>query len=159
MNELPLDHYALRVLDRDAALPPLTRIGYEVVADFLIPLKDGSFAKSYALRKEGSPEIFVSESPEDSKIRNWVTNRNAPGAVHHFAYHVDDVQEVMDEWKADGVEFQDPEPLVCPCDPPLIQIFTEEDPTTGLVTELITRNGHPGFCIHNVKRLMDGSSE
>ena len=52
-NDLPLDHFALRVSDREAALPSLTRIGYEVVADFLIPLKDGSFAKSYALRKAG----------------------------------------------------------------------------------------------------------
>lgn len=64
----------------------------------------------------------------------------------------------MKQWKAEGVKFDRDEPLKCGCDTPLVQIFTEEDPTTGLVYELIERNGHPGFCPDNVKRLMDGSS-
>lgn len=160
MNDaLPLDHFALRVLDRDAALPSLTRIGYEVVDEFQIPLDDGTIADSYALKKPGQPEIFITSGPPGSKIYNWVTNRKGPGAIHHFAYRVVNVQKQMDKWAEKGVKFQTARPIVCPCDIPLIQVFTEEDPTTGLVYELITRNGHPGFCPHNVKRLMDNSTE
>jgi 4-hydroxyphenylpyruvate dioxygenase-like putative hemolysin len=160
MNDaLPLDHIALRVLDREAALPALTRVGYEIVDRFVIPLEDGSLANSCALKKPGQPEIFISDGPPGSKIHQWVTNRKGPGAVHHLAYATVNVQRTMDEWSAQGVKFLSPRPLICPCNIPLILVFTEEDPTTGLIYELITRNGHPGFCLHNVKRLMDSSSE
>lgn len=146
-------------MDRDAALTSFTRIGYEVVDEFELTLEDGSTAKSFALKKPGQPEIFISSGPDGSKIHKWVTNRNGPGAVHHFAYSVINVQQTMDEWREQGVEFQTDRPLVCPCDIPLIQVFTKPDPSTGLIYELITRNGHPGFCAANVKRLMEGSPE
>jgi len=159
IDALPFDHYALRVLDREAALPSLTRIGYMVVDSFDLVLGDGSTARSYALAKPGSPDVFVSSGPEGSLIRNWVVARGGVGAVHHTAYHVDNVAEIMDEWKALGIKFMSEEPLVCSCPKPLTQVFTEEDPATGLIFELITRNGHPGFCAENVKRLMDSSPE
>ena len=154
---LPLDHFALRVLDREAALPSFTRVGYEVVDEFELTLKDGSKAHSYALKKPGQPEIFISSGPPGSKMHAWVTKRGGRGAVHHLAYHVDDVTATMLEWEADGVEFDTL--LTCPCERPLTQVFTKEDSTTGLIYELITRNGHPGFCKENVRRLMNSSPE
>lgn len=156
---LPFDHYALRVPNREAAVKSLTLAGYFVVDEFDLVLEDGSTAKSFALAHSLNPEVFVSSGPPGSKIQRWVEKRGGGGAIHHIAYAVDDVWETMQEWKAEGVVFDREEPLVCSCEKPLVQVFTKEDPATGLVYELITRNGHPGFCRENVRRLMDGSSE
>jgi catechol 2,3-dioxygenase-like lactoylglutathione lyase family enzyme len=157
--ELPLDHLALRVLDRDAAVASLAKFGYRVVDSFEIQLEDGSAAKSFALDHPFSPDVFVTSGPIGSFIWRWVQNRGRVGAVHHFAYAVDDVAEAMERFGKQGVKFQSKEPLICSCDEPLVQVFTRPDPTTGLIYELIERNGHPGFCAENVKRLMDGSPE
>lgn len=156
---LPFDHYALRVLDRNEAVKTLTLAGYYVVDEFDLVLDDGSTAKSFALRHPINPEVFVSSGPPGSKIHRWVERRGGKGAIHHIAYAVDDVWETMRAWQAEGMAFDRDEPLVCSCDEPLVQVFTKEDPASGLVYELITRNGHPGFCRENVTRLMSGSDE
>jgi len=155
----PLDHWAYRVADRDLAAHSFTLIGYKIVDEFDLTLEDGSTAKSYALAHPYCPEIFISSGPSGSKIGRWVEKRGGKGSLHHVAYAVDDVWATMKEWQDDGVEFDREEPLVCKCENPLVQVFTKEDPRTGLIYELITRNGHPGFCAANVKRLMEGSSE
>ena len=154
---LPVDHWAYRVTNREEAAQALTLLGYEIVEEFDLVLEDGSTAKSYALTHPFSPEIFVSAGPLGSKIDDWVGRHGDIGAVHHVAYAVENVWEAKKEWEADGVEFDREEPLVCPCDEPLVQIFTKPDPRDGLIRELITRNGHPGFCKENVRRLMSGS--
>jgi len=154
---LPLDHFAFRVVDREAKAKALTREGYSVVADFELDLKDGSKAYSYALTHPVKPEVFVSSGPLGSLIWRWVDLRG--DQIHHLAFAVDDVASTMKEWQADGVVFDREEPLVCPCEEPLVQVFTKEDPSTGMIYELIERNGHPGFCEENVKRLMEGSAE
>ena len=158
-DALRLDHLALRVIDRDDAVKFLTLLGYKPVESFSLALADGSDAESYALRHNHGPDLFVSSGPEGSKMWKWVHNRGGIGAVHHLAFHVDDVARTMKAWEALGVKFQSDDPLVCACARPLTQIFTEPDPSTGLIYELITRNGHPGFCKANVKRLMEGSPE
>ena len=149
---LPIDHYALRVLDRYAALPSYTRAGYEVVDSFDLTLEDGSTARSYALSSPYGPDVFISSGPPDSLIWNWVQEHGGQGGLHHVAYEVGDVAAKMTEWRKLGVEFK--ELLVCSCEQALVQVFTEPDPATGMITELITRNGHPGFCEENVRRLM-----
>ncbi len=156
-DPLPLDHIAYRVKDRDAALPSFTRLGYKVMTSFPIQLEDGSIANSYALEKPGQHEVFLSSGPPDSKIWRWVDDRGGKGGVHHHAYIVDSVAETMKEWAAEGIQFTTDEPIVCNCEQPLSQVFTKEDPTTGMVSELISRNGHPGFCPENVRRLMDSA--
>jgi 4-hydroxyphenylpyruvate dioxygenase-like putative hemolysin len=155
-----MDHLALRVPDRDVAVAKAVESGYEVVDTFEISLKDGSTAQSKALHHPSLPDMFVTSGPPGSLIAEWVEDHGgADGAIHHLAYEVPDVAATMSEWAAEGVKFQTPEPITCSCATPLVQIFTEEDPATGLVYELITRNGHPGFCAENVRRLMQGSSE
>lgn len=155
---LPFDHYALRVLDREAAVASLALAGYTIADEFDLVLEDGSTARSYALRHPTNTEVFVTSGPEGSKIHQWVTNRGGRGAIHHVAYAVDDVLKTMREWQSRGMEFDRETPLECSCATPLVQVFTKEDPATGLVYELIARNGHPGFCRENVTRLMSGSS-
>lgn len=155
--ELPLDHFALRVLDRDAAAKSLTLFGYKPVEEFELLLDDGSRAMSYAMDHPYSPDVFVSSGPEGSKIHRWVMERGGVGGLHHLAYAVDDVAKTMKKWKRLGIEFDRLKPLVCPCETPLVQVFTEEDPATGVVVELISRGGHPGFCKANVAHLMSDS--
>ena len=157
--ELPLDHLALRVLNRNSALSFLGLLGYAPVASFDIQLEDGSKAQSFALDHAYSPDIFVSSGPRGSFIWRWVQKRGRVGAVHHLAYAVEDVAATMKDMQGHGVKFQSKEPLVCSCEKPLTQVFTRPDPATGLIFEFIHRNGHPGFCEDNVKRLMDGSPE
>lgn len=159
MKELPLDHIALRVKDRDAALRTQQLMGYTKATEFRIHLDDGSVAESYALVHPSSVEMFLSSGPAGSYIDNWVEARGGVGAVHHLAYAVDDVAAVMREWSGRGIEFCSDEPIVCPCERPLTQVFTKPNPTTGLIYELITRNGHPGFCEENVKRLMNSAPD
>ena len=154
---LPLDHFALRVLDREAAVLTLTLLGYKAVEAFDLVLDDGSIAQSYALRHDINPDVFVSSGPEDSKIWRWVQARGGVGAVHHLAYAVDDVATAMNAWCLRGIDFQTAQPLVCSCETPLVQVFTKPDPATGLIFELISRGSHPGFCKENVSRLMSGS--
>ena len=60
----------------------------------------------------------------------------------------------MEEWKKKGyAEFYSDKPLSCPG---LVQVFTKPSELTGVIYELITREGE-GFCKDNVKALMEST--
>lgn len=100
------------------------------------------------------PEIFISDGPEGSIVGDWVTERGGVGGVHHIAYQVDDVEATMHSWKQLGyAEFLSDEPLECPG---LKQVFTKPSELTGVIYELIERDGD-GFCEANVKGLMEST--
>jgi len=102
------------------------------------------------------PEIFVSDGPEGSIVGDWVTHRNNIGGVHHIAYQVDNVEAKMKEWQDAGyVEFLSKEPMECPG---LRQVFTKPSELTGVIYELISREGD-GFCADNVKALMESTKD
>ena len=68
-----------------------------------------------------------------------------------MAYQVDDVESKMNEWKKAGyAEFLSDKPMTCPG---LVQVFTKPSELTGVIYELISREGK-GFCEDNVKNLM-----
>jgi 4-hydroxyphenylpyruvate dioxygenase-like putative hemolysin len=160
IGDIPrLDHLAYRVLDRDKAFEFFKLLGYSLVTEFEIHLEDGSTAYSYAIKSPAGPEVFVSSGPPGSLIWKWVQEKGGLGAVHHVAYGVDDVASVMRDWTARGIEFQSSEPIRCPCPKPLVQVFTKPHPATGVIVELIERNGHPGFCLANVKKLMESGAK
>ena len=97
------------------------------------------------------PEIFVSDGPPGSIVGDWVADRNGVGGVHHIAYQVSDVAGTMKKWKDAGyAEFLSDKPLTCPG---LEQVFTKPSELTGVIYELISREGD-GFCEDNVKDLM-----
>lgn len=99
-----------------------------------------------------APEIFVSDGNSGSIVGRWVQERG-PG-IHHMAYQVDDVEATMKEWKEKGyAEFSSEKPMTCPG---LTQVFTKPSELTGVVFELIKREGF-GFCKENVKQLMISS--
>jgi catechol 2,3-dioxygenase-like lactoylglutathione lyase family enzyme len=104
------------------------------------------------------PEIFVSDGSEGSIVGDWVAERGGVGGIHHIAYQVEDVGEVMREWKKKGyAEFHSEEPITCK-DPDLTQVFTKPSELTGVIYEFINRES-AGFCKDSVKRLMESTTK
>ena len=99
-------------------------------------------------------EIFVSDGPKGSIVGDWVEERGGVGGVHHIAYQVADVEATMKQWKDKGyAEFYSEEPMTCPG---RVQVFTKPSELTGVIYELISREGK-GFCEVNVKGLMEST--
>ena len=102
------------------------------------------------------PEIFVSDGLPGSIVGDWVLERGGVGGVHHIAYQVEDVATMMQCWKDEGyAEFYSEEPITCK-DPNLTQVFTKPSELTGVIYELISREG-VGFCKDSVKNLMEST--
>ena len=101
-------------------------------------------------------EIFISDGPVGSIVGDWVAGRGGVGGIHHIAYQCDNVAQTMNEWKEKGyAEFLSDEPMTCPG---LVQVFTKPSELTGVIYELISREGD-GFCEDNVKELMTSTKE
>lgn len=142
---MKIDHYALRVTDRKKAMQHFEGLGFTYSQEFLIHLPQG-IAQSVAMKGKDF-DVFISDG---EGLSSWVMSHGS--GIHHVAYEAD-VDTKVKEWEAKGIEFQTGV-LVCPCDKPMKQVFTVEK--YGVCHELIERNGHPGFCLENVKRLMRG---
>lgn len=154
---MKLDHIAYRVSDREATAEFIcNEFGYCVADEFNLKFADGSTTKSYALKKDGEPEIFVSEGEIGSVVDRWVKDKGGKGGIHHVAYRVDDVSSKMKDWLDRNIaEFTTDEPII---GERLIQAFTKEHPLTGVIIELIQRDGEGvGFEPENVKRLMEST--
>lgn len=103
-----------------------------------------------------APEIFISDSKDDTVIKRWVENRGGVGGIHHLAYQVEDVKKMMNFMKEKGyAEFTTEEPLSCPG---LTQVFTKPSELTGVIYEFIKRDKQ-GFCKENVKDLMNSTKD
>ena len=182
-----LDHIAYRVKDRYKTAKFFKEaFGYTIGTEFQIEFDDGSKADCLALvpqeqrhpdilewnvmladrpRDEedinfhayhAPPEIFVSDGAVGSIVGDWVSARNNVGGIHHIAYECDNVEDTMTEWKENGyAEFLSEEPMTCPG---LIQVFTKPSELTGVIYELISREGD-GFCEDNVKDLMNSTKD
>ncbi len=101
-----------------------------------------------------APEIFVSQGQPGSIVEKWVNERNGVGGIHHLAYQVESVEDVIKEWKEKGYAEFCSEALVCP---DLTQVFTKPSELTGVIYEFINRGVH-GFCTENVKALMESTT-
>ena len=65
-------------------------------------------------------------------------------------------KEIMKKWQEEGyAEFYSEKPISCK-DPDLTQVFTKPSELTGVVYELISREGD-GFCKDSVKSLMEST--
>ena len=179
-----LDHIAYRVKDRNKTADFFVRcLGYRIADDlpegFDITFEDGTMAKCLVLlppeqigemtpwttlgapgaekqEYHKPPEIFVSNGSPGSIVEKWVNDRGGIGGIHHLAYQVDSVAEVMNEWRTKGyAEFTTQDPLSCPG---LVQAFTKPSELTGVIYEFIEREAQ-GFCQANVKDLMESTKE
>jgi len=73
-----------------------------------------------------------------------------------MAYRVNNIDQIVDEWKTLDVEFLTDDVIDCP-DDKLRQIFTKPlDYLGGIIIELIER-GSKGFCEKSVKGLMNST--
>ena len=162
---MKLDHIAYRVKDRhEASRFFQSMFGYEVGTEFDVEFDDGSKAECYALVppivspvmvREG-PEIFISDGSTGSVVGDWVEARGGVGGIHHIAYKVSDIDQVVNEWKKRDVKFLTDNIIDCP-DDKLRQIFTKPlDYLGGIIIELIER-GSKGFCEKSVKDLMNST--
>ena len=177
-----LDHIAYRVKDRYKTAKFFEdTLGYTIGTEFQIEFDDESRADCLALvpcevrhpqtnhwtykvlmglqnekkaikaEYHAPPEIFISSGPVGSIVGDWVDSHSGVGGVHHIAYQCDNVADKMKEWKEAGyAEFLSEEPMICPG---LVQVFTKPSELTGVIYELISREGD-GFCEDNVKNLM-----
>ena len=181
-----LDHIAYRVGDRHKTASFFEEaFGYSIGTEFEIEFDDGSKANCLALTPHESrpsktdnwirtinllsdgiagvketvtynspPEVFVSDGPVGSIVGDWVKQRGGVGGIHHIAYQVFDVKMVMRQWESAGyAEWLSKEPMECPG---LTQVFSKPPLLTGVIYELITREGD-GFCETNVKSLMEST--
>lgn len=178
-----LDHIAYRTKDRYRTAKFFEEaFGYKIGTEFQIEFDDDSKTECIAMvppevrapntddwefnvfcpapyepikcEFHAAPEIFISDGSSGSIVGEWVEERGGVGGVHHFAYQVKDVTAKMREWKDRGyIEFLSEEPLTCPG---LEQVFTKPSELTGVIYELIKREGK-GFCELNVKGLMEST--
>ena len=155
---MKLDHIAYRVQDRHHAAVFLQKIlNYKIETEFEIKFDNGSTADCLVLQPElkDNPEIFISDGTEYSVVGEWVKERNS-GGVHHLAYQVNNIQEIVNEWKKNGVEFLTDNVIDCPEDN-MKQIFSKPVKELGnVIIELIEREDK-GFCQNSVKDLMNST--
>lgn len=154
-----LDHIAYRVKDRIKTVVFFCELfGYEEVDTFPVEFDDGTTAQCIVLEsKNGDPDLFISDGEPGSIVADWVEDTlNGLGGVHHMAYDVVSVENTMAEWLAnEWATFTSDKPHVCEG---LVQVFTHPHPLTGVIYELIERDG-VGFCRDNVKALMESTKD
>ena len=161
MQNLPIEDFALRVKDiHKAAEFYIKVLGYKIQSEFILEFGDAKIAQCISLENKNGhwipqPEVFISDGTSGSIVDDWVNAHGGVGGIHHIAYLTHNVLETMKLWQEQGIKFSSEKPLTCK-DGSLTQIFTVENPFTGLVYELIERTGY-GFCSENVLALMKSS--
>ena len=140
-----------------ALLPPEERHPLTVEWDVMFADEPEVSAKDIEFHAyHAPPEIFVSDGKPGSIVGDWVLERGGIGGIHHMAYQGEDVAALMKRWKDEGyAEFYSEEPITCK-DPELTQVFTKPSELTGVIYELINREG-AGFCKDSVKSLMEST--
>lgn len=156
---LNLDHYAIRCKNRKAAAEfYCIFLNYQIDEDFTLFFDEARTltAECYALSHKTDktqPRIFISEGNTGSIVDDWVNEKGGHGAIHHVAHVCDDVAVTMRDWINRGIKFTSNEPFETDG---LIQAFTEVNPYTGIIYELINQDVK-GFRAENVKKLMEST--
>jgi len=131
-------------------VPPEANNGIKSVLD--IPWSINTPGVGQPLQFHMAPEIFVSDGTPGSIVGDWVADRGG-GGIHHMAYQVDNLDDIVEDWKDKGTLFLTEDVIECPEDD-LRQIFTKPMSWIGgVIIELIER-GDKGFCKNSVKDLM-----
>ena len=116
------------------------------------------------IEKYTDKPTYIVRNAISRKHKNWSLEKKESilvrsgwvGGIHHIAYKVSDIDQVVNEWKKRDVEFLTDNIIDCP-DDKLRQIFTKPlDYLGGIIIELIER-GSKGFCEKSVKDLMNST--
>lgn len=148
-----LDHIAFRTQDKfKTANFFVQNFGYIIATSFDLDFEDDGKVECLVLKKEGLPEIFISDGNENTPVGQWVNEKGE--GIHHLAFKTNSIDEDVENMKKNGIEFTTDKPLECD---DLKQIFTK--PAIGnVLIELIERQTE-GFCKGNVKALMTSTKE
>lgn len=157
---LGIDHVAYRVKtgDREKALAEFLRhTNYGYVETHFMPEQNAlTSVLSYPDQK---PAIVVSEGlDENSVVAKYVAKFGA--RIHHIAFDVTDIDEVVRIQKGRGVTFTTDD-VIGNKDEGLLQIFTEPSALTGDIYEYVQRFGDfKGFFLQShVGALMSSTQK
>ena len=148
-----LDHIAFRVAELPPAVDFYTQtLGFEIVQKMTLDFGATS-AISNVLNLPGQPfYIFVDQGLQtENIISKWVA-KNGSG-LHHMAYLVEDIAATSAQLKKQGMKFTTDH--LIDSGGGLKQLFSEPDPVTGLITEIIQRDKKDVFFVReNVLQLI-----
>ncbi len=141
-----IDHVAFAVEDLEAAITPYTQaFGFAVVSR-LETQGASTGMRSAVLRLGATTFVFTQGTSPESQVSQFIAARG-PG-VTHVAITVEHLGPIIDELRRAGVEFA----TDVIESPGLRQIFTTRDPASGLMLELVQRDGGD-FTPSSVERL------
>jgi methylmalonyl-CoA/ethylmalonyl-CoA epimerase len=144
-----VDHLAIAVVDLEAAVALYTgRLGFvETERRSTAGVKTGM--DSVVLEGGGLKIVLLKGTSEESQVTRYV-REYGPG-VQHVAFRVEGIEDVVADLKDRGFRF-DTDVIVSPG---LKQIFSQRDPVSGMMFELIERTGAEGFSDANVQKLFE----
>lgn len=151
-----LDHIAFRVSELEPVVEFYTKtLGFEIVQKMEMDFQ-GTKAISNVLNLPGSPFfIFVDQGLDwDNIVTQWVKKHGS--GLHHMAYLVDDIERTWEDLKKQGMKFTTDE--IIDTGGGLKQLFSEPNPVTGILTEIIQREKDDIFFVQeNVVKLIEST--
>ncbi|MEZ9651912.1 VOC family protein [Vibrio lentus] len=146
-NYIEIDHIAIAVNDLDEAIEY-----YEGVAGLSFEKKlsvqgENSGMISAIMKGNNFSFVLLQSTSEGSQIDEYI-KKYGPG-VQHVAIRVNKIEQAYDSLKDNQVDFS----TNIIESPGLKQAFTNRDDNSGVMIELIERNGLSGFASNNVKDL------
>ena len=130
-----IDHVAVAVEDLEKAILPYTQVLGFAVTSRLTTHGERTSMVSAVLQLGATTFVFTQGTSPESQVSRFIAHFG-PG-VTHIAIRVKKLTEIVDELRRSGVEFATE--LIE--SPGLKQIFTKRDPGSGLMLELIQRDG------------------
>jgi len=156
MNFKRLDHIAFRVAELEPVVDFYTKtLGFQVVQQMEMDFR-GTKAISTVLNLTGTPFfIFVDQGLDwDNIITKWVKTYGS--GLHHMAYLVDDIETTWQVMMKQGLKFTTDK--IIDTGGGLKQLFSEPNPVTGILTEIIQREKDDVFFVQeNVVKLIEST--
>lgn len=144
-----VDHLAIAVDDLEAAVKFYTQsLGFVEVER---RRTEGKKSGMNSVVVEGGPLkiVLLQGTSEESQVSRYV-KEYGPG-VQHVAFRVDGIEGVVTDLKDRGLKF-DTDVIN---GPGLKQAFSQRDPVSGMMFELIERTGAEGFADTNIQQLFE----
>lgn len=152
-NIVSIDHIALAVPDLEEAIVWVRdKLGF-LLEEQRVTQGKHTGMKSAVMRMGPITIVLTEGIGETSQTSKFVESFGA--GVQHVAFRVNDLRDACAIMGENGLKFSSPR---LDSDG-LSQIFSERDPATGMMVELIERRNFNGFRDENVQRLFDSLEE
>lgn len=144
-----VDHLAIAVEDLEGAVNLYTKMLGFVEKERRVTAGKKTAMESVVVTSDNLQIVLIKGTTEESQVTRYV-KEYGPG-VQHVAFRVDDIEAVVADLKARGIEFDTPILEA----PGLKQAFTKREPVSGMMFEIIQRTGEEGFSEQNVQKLFE----